>query len=72
MLLRAKEVKAAAKSKLRYKIGDPKYVANPDIYKEFDARKHWPQCNTIGVVHNDGNSDLSWVNTLILFDGNTE
>ncbi|XP_001948185.1 cathepsin B-like cysteine proteinase 3 [Acyrthosiphon pisum] len=60
MLLGKRGVAATFKSKLLYKTRDPRYVAYGKISKEFDARKHWSQCKTIGEVYNDGNSDLSW------------
>jgi len=65
MLLGLRGVEAASKPKLLYKTRDLRYVTHGEVFKEFDARKHWPECKTIGEVHNDGNTDLSWVNIRI-------
>ncbi|XP_008178596.1 cathepsin B-like cysteine proteinase 5 [Acyrthosiphon pisum] len=60
MLLGTRGVEAATKSKMLYKTRDPRYIIDNQIHKEFDARKRWPQCKTIGEVHNEGNELLSW------------
>ena len=65
MLLGTRGVEAATKSKMLYKTRDPRYIIDNQIHKEFDARKRWPQCKTIGEVHNEGNELLSWVNIRI-------
>jgi len=65
MLMGTRGVEAASKSKLLYKTRDPRYVMDNKIHKEFDARKRWPQCKTIGEVYNEGNELLSWVNIRI-------
>jgi len=65
MLLGKRGVEATFKSNLFYKTLDPRYVPYGNISKEFDSRKHWSKCKTIGEVHNDENSNLSWVNIRI-------
>ncbi|XP_008187496.1 cathepsin B isoform X2 [Acyrthosiphon pisum] len=60
MLLGTRGVEAATKSKKPYKIRNPRYVIDNQNHKEFDARKRWPQCKTIGEVYNEGNALLSW------------
>jgi len=65
MKLGKRGVVAATKSKTLYKTRDSRYVSDKGIYKEFDARTRWPRCKTIGEVHNDGNSEYSWVNIRI-------
>ncbi|CAI6352607.1 unnamed protein product [Macrosiphum euphorbiae] len=39
---------------------NPRYVLDTKVHKEFDARKRWPKCKTIGEVLNDGNNLYSW------------
>ncbi|XP_001945899.1 cathepsin B-like cysteine proteinase 3 [Acyrthosiphon pisum] len=58
--LEKSKVEAATKSKIMYKTRNPKYVIDNRDYKEFDARKRWPKCKTIGEVHNEGNFALGW------------
>jgi len=58
-MLGIRGVESATKSKIVYKTRDPRYVIDNQFYREFDARKRWPQCKTIGEVHNEGNALLS-------------
>ncbi|NP_001280337.1 cathepsin B-like cysteine proteinase 5 precursor [Acyrthosiphon pisum] len=60
MLLETREVEAATKSKIMYKTRHPRSAIDNQIHEEFDARKGWPQCKTIGEVHDDGNTRWGW------------
>ncbi|CAI6358617.1 unnamed protein product [Macrosiphum euphorbiae] len=60
MFLGTREVEAATKSKMLYKTRSHRYLIDNQKHKEFDARKRWPQCKTIGEVYNEGNALLSW------------
>jgi len=65
MLSGTRGVETATKSKMLYKTRDTRYVIDIQIQKEFDARKRWPQCKTIGEVYNEENALLAWVNIRI-------
>lgn len=41
---------------------DPLYKSNGSIPKEFDARKQWKNCSTIGSIRDQGNCGSCWVN----------
>ncbi|XP_001945855.1 cathepsin B-like cysteine proteinase 3 [Acyrthosiphon pisum] len=60
IFLETRGVEAATKSNMMYKTRNPKYVIDNRDYKEFDARKRWPKCKTIGEVHNEGNFAFGW------------
>nr|DAA06105.1 TPA_inf: cathepsin B [Acyrthosiphon pisum] len=63
MLSGTRGVEATSKSKMLHKTRNRRCFSveiDHQIDQEFDARKRWPHCKTIGEVHNDGNSLLSW------------
>ncbi|XP_001943280.2 cathepsin B [Acyrthosiphon pisum] len=60
MRLAKRRVETTTKSKELNKTLDSGVVKDNRIHKEFDARKRWPQCKTIGEFRNEGNFALSW------------
>lgn len=49
-----------------FKSHDPLYSYAGSIPKEFDARKRWRNCKTIGTIRDQGNCGSCWVSYYIL------
>jgi len=53
------------------KTSDPLYDRLTKIDEQFDARRHWRHCKTMGAVRNQGRCGSCWVNTLKYYSTNS-
>lgn len=49
-----------------FKSHDPLYKSTGSIPREFDARKRWKNCTTIGTIRDQGNCGSCWVNSILI------
>lgn len=66
-MLGSRGVESAKKAPLiKFKTHDENYESNLRIPKQFDARKKWRKCRTIGVVRDQGLCGSCWVRIICI------